>query len=183
MAVLLKFLLILVMVLPLMSCGRSSKQPPKLTAYSRNLLNNARTQHLMTTQGAQNTLTEAAIAISKSLRHLAEIEHAVNQPAVEEEEKRLDSLEFKPSQIGMAQITSVDWTGPIEPLLRKIADASNYTISVLGKAPAIPILVSVTAKNTPLANILRDVRFQAQKQATITLHPKRHLIELRYSGA
>jgi len=124
-------------------------------------------------QNAQIKLAEAAVSVSNSLDQLAEIEYATHPHA---------KLPPPPSadQLHMAQLSSITWTGPIEPLMKKIALASHYRLRVMGNRPAIPIIVEITATHTPLANILRDVKFQAQKKAAIKVYPRRRVIELRY---
>src|SRR3990167_11038115 len=44
---------------------------------------------------------------------------------------------------GMSGTADIDWTGPIEPLLRKLADMTDYKLKVLGNSPTIPIIVSI----------------------------------------
>lgn len=121
----------------------------------------------------QVKLTEAAVSVSQSLQELAEIEKA---------SARAPKLPPPPNAraIGMSKLASVNWSGPIEPLIRKIAAVSSYRVRVVGKAPAIPALVFISAKNIPLADILRDASFQAQKKANIVLYPTSRVIEIRY---
>jgi defect-in-organelle-trafficking protein DotD len=118
-------------------------------------------------------LAEAAVAVSQSLQDLAAIERAANPQA-----KIPPPID--PVKIGMAGLASVDWTGPIEPIIKKIAKATNYRVRVLGRAPPIPVIVSVYAQSIPLADILRDISFQAQKKATIRVYPSSRVLELRY---
>lgn len=118
-------------------------------------------------------LTTAANSVSNSLRELAEIDKAVHPQA------KLPSP-IEPDMIGMGQLGSIDWSGPVEPLVKKIAEATNYKFKALGTPPAIPILVSITAKDTPLADILRDAGFQCGRKANIVVYPASKIIELRY---
>ncbi len=60
---------------------------------------------------------------------------------------------------------SVDWSGPIEELTARIAKASHFKIRVLGQAPAVPELISLNIKDESLAEILRDIDYQAGKKA------------------
>lgn len=124
---------------------------------------------------AEVKIAESADSVSESLKELAEIERAVN-PAV--------SLPAapNPARIGMAGTASIDWIGPIEPLVRRLADASNYRVRILGPRPPIPVLVHVTTQNAPIMDILRDVTYQAQKKADIVVYPSTHIVELRYHG-
>lgn len=124
-------------------------------------------------QTAGAKLTATAESVSKSLKELAEIDKAVHPQA------KLPSP-IEPEMIGMGQLGSIDWSGPVEPLVKKIAEATHYKLKVLGTAPAIPILVSITTKDTPLADILRDARFQCGKRANIVVYPANKIIELRY---
>lgn len=121
-------------------------------------------------------LAEAADSISNSLLDLARIQAVATPPA---KGKSLPN----PATYGMQSRASVDWAGPVAPIVEKIATASNYKVRILGKAPAIPVLISLSAKNAPLADILRDVDFQAGKKANIVVYPKSRVIELRYAQA
>lgn len=154
----------------------------QLVACQRNKINYAyiTTSSAPVTEVDKNTqaqLAQAAVSVDKSLQELSAIKIATN-PQVKM------SAPINPSQLGMEQLSSIDWSGPIEPLLQKIAAASQYKLKVLGVAPAIPILVSVNAQNQPLADILRDVTFQAQNKAGIVVYPSKsaanRVIELRY---
>ena len=124
---------------------------------------------------AQNKMTLAATSVSQSMQEMAEIEQAAHP-----------NLTF-PAPVSasawhMTQMTSLDWTGPIEPLVRSIAKASGYKVRILGNKPAIPALVDIHAKNLPLATILRNATYQVQKKASIHVYPRRNIIELRYLG-
>jgi defect-in-organelle-trafficking protein DotD len=121
-------------------------------------------------------LTATADSINKSLRELAEIDRAIHPQAI------LPSP-VEPNMIGMGQLGSIDWSGPVAPLVKKIAEATNYKFKTLGSPPAIPILISITAKDTPLADILRDVAFQCGSKANIVTYPASKTIELRYVKA
>lgn len=122
---------------------------------------------------AEMKLTAAAASVSRSLAELAEIERA-SHPST----RLLSPVD--PDMIGMGQLTSIDWSGPVGPLAKKIAEASKYKLKVLGTQPSIPILISISAKDTPLADILRDANFQCGKKANIVVYPASKVIELRY---
>ena len=124
-------------------------------------------------RAADAKLATAADSASKSLQELAEINRALHPQA------RLPNP-VEPSMIGMGQLGSIDWSGPVGPLVKKIAEATNYKLNILGTKPAIPILISITAKDTPLADILRDTGFQCGNKANIITYPASKIIELRY---
>lgn len=127
-------------------------------------------------QEAEVKLADAATTISDSLRQLAEIERATHPQA---------KLPSPPAAelIGMEQLASVQWTGPAGHLVAKIAQATRYKLRVLGKQPAIPLIVSISAKDIPLADILRDVTFQCGNKANVVVYPASRTIELRYAKA
>jgi defect-in-organelle-trafficking protein DotD len=121
---------------------------------------------------AEIKLAEAAVSVSHSIDRLAEIEKAAH-PCL-----RLPPPIDAP-RFGLACLASVDWVGPVEPLLRLFAEATHYCVRVLGKEPPIPVIVSVNAKNTSFADILRNISLQVHKKACIVIYPGR-VIELRY---
>lgn len=133
----------------------------------------AETDNTAIDDAAQAKLAEAAVAVSQSLEQLNEMEKAVH-PTVKIPPPP------NPVSIGMAQLASVTWNGPVEPLIRKIAAITHYRVRVLGRAPAIPALVSIAAQNTPLADILRDASFQVQQKANVVIYPNSRVIEIRY---
>lgn len=125
---------------------------------------------------AQAKLSEAADSVSRSLLALAEIQQAATPPP-----KTFHTP--NPASYGMANLVSVNWSGPIEPLVEQIAKATGYKVRVLGKAPAIPVMVSLTEKNKPLGEILTNAGYQAGKKANIVVFPHSHTIELRYANS
>lgn len=121
-------------------------------------------------------LAQAATSVSDSLIELSRIE-ASNAPV--KPKKDLPN----PIDYEMQKHASVDWSGPIGPLIQRIADASHYRVRVLGNSPAIPVLISLNAHDVALADILRNIDYQAGRKAHIVVYPKRKIIELRYAKA
>lgn len=121
------------------------------------------------------TLAEAATSVSHSLTDLAATEqaafHPINTQAIPD-----------PAAYGMGARVSIDWSGPIEPIVQQIAQASAYRVNVVGKEPAVPILVTVNAKNEMLGDILSNVGYQCGKRADLVLYPETQVIELRYAS-
>lgn len=120
------------------------------------------------------SLSEASYYVSRSISGLSETAQAAHP---------LPPLDPppNPASYGMGGLTSVDWSGPVEPLIRQIAKVTNYRVRVLGRPPAIPVLVSVYDKNMMAADILRDVGFQCGRRATVVVYPESRVIELRYA--
>ena len=159
------FFLIAISLLAIQLIGCAHK--PKIT------ITNSDDQDL---RAAGVKLTETAESVSRSLKELAEISRTLHP------QTRLPSP-VDANMIGMGQLASIDWSGPVAPLVKKIAQATNYKLRVLGTSPAIPILISITAKDTPLADILRDAAFQCGNKVNIVTYPASKIIELRYVKA
>lgn len=120
-------------------------------------------------------LAEAATSASQSLTKLGQIEQAANPP------KSIAQPE-NPAAYGMDIPTTINWNGPIEPLVQQIANATNYQLKVLGTAPAIPIIITIDAQNKPMGDILRDAGYQCGKRAQVVVFPDSRTVELRYAN-
>ncbi len=123
---------------------------------------------------SESSLAEASYSVSHSIVDLAETAQAAHP---------LPNLAPppNPASYGMAGLTTIDWSGPVEPLLRQIAIASNYRLRILGTPPAIPVIVTVYAKNVMLGDVLRDVGYQCGRRAAVVIYPDSRCIELRYA--
>lgn len=123
---------------------------------------------------AEATLAEAATSVNKSLINLDQMQQATTPlpPTYQPPD---------PASYGMSNLVTIDWNGPIEPLLTQVADATGYTVNVLGKQPTTPIIVTVIAKNRPIGEVLRDAGYQCGDKADIVIFPATKIIELRYA--
>ena len=122
---------------------------------------------------ANVSLAEAAGSVSQSLTDLGATEQSAYPP-------QSVSSPPSPASYGMGMTTSIDWNGPIQPIVQQIANATHYKLKVQGKAPSIPVIVSVNAKNKPMGDVLRNIGYQAGKKAKVVVFPSSHTIELRY---
>ena len=75
---------------------------------------------------------------------------------------------------------SVEWHGQMEQLLAAIAKGIGYKYRSLGKKPTIPILIDIEVSNTPIANVLLNIAYQASEKAKIGVYPSNKLIEVGY---
>lgn len=124
---------------------------------------------------AQAQVAIAATAVGHSLQQLSAMQMAA-KPGTKLKKP------FNDTAIGMGQLASVSWSGPAEPLLQKIAQATKYQLRVIGPTPAIPVLVFINMQNQPIAAILRNVTYQIVTKASVGVYPKYKTIELRYHG-
>lgn len=129
----------------------------------------------ITDEQAQAQVAEAATAIGQSLQELSAVQMTVHPP------QKLQKP-FDPHAVGMDKMASIDWTGPVQPVLKKIAQATNYQLRIIGRKPALPVLISLNVENKPIADILRNITYQVVMKADIAVYPKSRTIELRYHG-
>jgi defect-in-organelle-trafficking protein DotD len=149
-----RFSVVIILILMLAGCAKPPPQKPY--------------------DSASASLAEASYSVSRSLVSLSETAQAA---------RPLPDLGPSPSpaSYGMGALTSVDWSGPVEPLVKQIAKAANYRLRVLGRPPAIPVMVSIYDKNRMIADVLRDVGYQCGRRASIVVYPTDRVIELRYA--
>jgi defect in organelle trafficking protein DotD len=120
------------------------------------------------------SLAEASYSVSRSVADLAETAQAAHP---------LPPLAPPPSPVsyGMGGLTTIDWSGPVEPLIRQIAKSVNYRVAVMGTPPAIPIIVTINEKNVMLGDVLRNIGYQCGRRATVVVYPSGRVIELLYA--
>jgi len=128
-----------------------------------------------TNSNVEKELINAAKSIEASLALLARTQEENNVPL-------LNTAPLITPEGGMSGTADIDWTGPIEPLLRKLADMTDYKVKVLGNPPSIPIIVSISQDKTVIADILKNAGMQAGKRANIVVFPANRIIEVRYAA-
>lgn len=119
-------------------------------------------------------LAEAASSVSDSMLEIARIEKAVIAAPKED-------LLAIPNAYNLQARASIDWSGPIEELTARIAKAAHFRFRVLGREPAVPVLISISVRDESLAAILRNIDFQAGIKAFIRVYPDSQVVELRYA--
>lgn len=167
--------LLLAVLLLLAACSSNTNDTqigPSI--YGRALLKNVNFDVYEGAHDADQELVDAAHHVSRTLDDLARVQfaEAKGKPLADEPD---------PAKIGLADLGSVDWSGPVEPIIKQLAQASNYKLRVLGTRPAIPVLVSVQKQNASFAEIIRDIKYQIHQQAALQIYPKTHYIEIRYN--
>jgi defect-in-organelle-trafficking protein DotD len=153
-----KIVMMFIVLALLTSCGGTFRKPP---------VNNP-------SDDATIKLAEAAVSVSDSMLEMARIEKVITPP-------HKDNTLTIPNAYNLQARASVDWSGPIEELTARIAKASHFRLRILGKSPSIPILIGLNSKDKSLAEILRDIDYQAGRKADIHVYPNSQVVELRYA--
>lgn len=121
------------------------------------------------TEGA---ISEAARAATASLQKLAQLQYA-SQPKIDDTFRQEFSVE-------LSGLASIEYTGPCEPLLEQIARTADVKVIKIGNPTATPIIVSVSAKSSPLSEIVQNIAYQIQSHARISFNSERKVIEIIY---
>ncbi len=119
-------------------------------------------------------IAEAATSISHSMMAMARVEKVILP-------KETNNIVNIPSSYQLQTRATVDWNGPVEEVLDRIAYASHFRLRTLGTPPSVPILVNLNIKDQSLAEILRNIDYQAGNKAMIHVYPDNQVIELRYA--
>ncbi len=82
---------------------------------------------------------------------------------------------------GLGNVITLDWVGPAEPLVARLASAAGYEFRAVGKAPSVPMIVDVTAQDEQIVYVLREVGHQLSNRAMITVDAELAVVEVRYA--
>jgi hypothetical protein len=85
---------------------------------------------------------------------------------------------------GMDVQVSINWSGPIDALVRKLGEMTGYAYTEpVGVKPATPVLVNVAVTNMSAFEILRDISAQAGSAAEVVVQPDSRRIFVRWAPA
>lgn len=123
---------------------------------------------------SQIELAETAVAVKMQLEEMALVTAAkADRVQIQRDEPIAHHYE-------MARLVSVNWSGPVEPLVKQLAASNDYRVEVFGQAPAVPVLVSLNKRDTSAGALLQDTMLQVQGRAQIFVFPDAKIVELHY---
>lgn len=120
-----------------------------------------------------NLLDKTAQSVAQEYKKANATQQAANPP-------KSVSAPPPPSSYAMNIPASVDWNGPIEPILKELAHKTNYQFRSLGHPPNMPIIVSIHTQKQSIGEIVRNLGLQCGNKAQVVVLPKRKIVELRY---
>ena len=82
----------------------------------------------------------------------------------------------------LEQRISVEWSGPVQPLLESMASHLGYAFRETGSPPAQPLLITIHQRDGPVWRTLRDIGAILASSGTVVVNPADRLIELRYQS-
>lgn len=118
-------------------------------------------------------LASAVDKASAALQTLASVEQARN-PGV-----AVQQVPYAPQEL--RRTVSVNWIGPIEPVMRRLADRAGYDMQIHGDLPPAPIIVSLNVREKSVVETLRDIGLQAGQRADVVVDPEHRIVELNYA--
>ncbi len=118
-------------------------------------------------------LADAADKASNALQTLAAVEQAKAPSA--------DLARIENAPIELRRAVTVSWIGPVDNIVKMMADRASYTFDVLGDMPPVPVVVNIDAENRPIVDILRDIGLQLGGRADVRVDPNRRVVELHYA--
>ena len=167
-------ILIILSVFVISGCtseSRSTAPETRNTSALYTALTNAARSSRYDEIDSNDKLAEAAASVSQSLAELAQIQRSVHEVKAFKSDPNL--VRIKAGKI------SIDWTGPVESLLGKVAQSTKLHYRTIGTKPPLPLIVSVTARDVYVSDLVRDVAYKIQSQAAITLS-KDNVLEFCY---
>ena len=118
-------------------------------------------------------LAEAADRVSNALETLAAVENA-RTPEV-------SSAPIANAPRELRRAVTVNWVGPVEPIMKMMADRASYGLRAFGNPPANTLVVSVYAENTPIIEVMRDVGLQLGNSADVKVSGDTRMVEIHYA--
>jgi defect-in-organelle-trafficking protein DotD len=130
----------------------------------------------VTTDPAEQALVVAGNDVRSSLLKLAEAEQ------YDKLGTRPGTPDFVPNIPGLNDVVAMPWDGPLEPIVSKIAQEGGYRPEFSGKAPTLPIMVSLGNKPSRAGQLLRSLGIQAGNRADIVVDPAHRVVEVVYAN-
>ena len=118
-------------------------------------------------------LAQAADKASNALESLAAVEQS-RAPAVS-----VQPVHNAPPELQRA--ITVNWIGPADQLVKKLADRASYSFLVVGDRPPVPVVVNVDAENKPVIEVLRSTGLQLGVRGDVKVDSTRKMVELHYA--
>ena len=82
----------------------------------------------------------------------------------------------------LRRAVTIDWIGPVETLAEALARRAEYRFVMAGAPSVRPVMVSVTARDVPLIEVLRDLGLQTGNAATLVVDANGRTVRLDWTG-
>lgn len=85
-----------------------------------------------------------------------------------------------PSSGPLATPVTLNWSGPVEPAIKLIAELCGYTFRSSGRAPINPPVITVSESNSPAFEVLESIGWQAGEVVTVVVNEQDSIISVVY---
>ena len=82
----------------------------------------------------------------------------------------------------LMQPVSLRWSGPVEQVVKALADRAGMRFRVKGAKPAAPLIVNVDVYQQPIMHVLSNIGLQTGRRADVAVDGAGGAIELRYAA-
>jgi hypothetical protein len=127
-------------------------------------------------------LNTIAAEARNTLGKLAFAQNAMAASAVTPQGMQTATLAATAEPAGWDQLASLNYEGPFNTLVERLALKAGYKFALYGKAPAAAPLVNVSVKDAPLIEILRDVVAQVPETVQINVYPATKSVTVSFRG-
>ena len=82
----------------------------------------------------------------------------------------------------LAAPVTISWNGPVEALLKVLAQRAGYGFTTSGHKPPVPLTIAVDAYQQPLIEVIKSAALQVAGKADVVLDAASQRIEVRYAA-
>jgi defect-in-organelle-trafficking protein DotD len=101
---------------------------------------------------------------------------------------QLDQIAVAPAAVGLPQVLPAElekpvtwsYTGKLEPAVQALANSVGYQVQILGSPVGPPVPISVNIHDLPINDAFTAVAAEAQSQATVSVVPLNHVVQIQY---
>lgn len=90
---------------------------------------------------------------------------------------------FEKASLSQMQPITLRWSGPIETVVKELAERAGLKFRVKGNLPTVPLTVNVDVYQQPILHVLRDIGLQAGHRADVAVDDAVGVVEVRYAPA
>lgn len=90
---------------------------------------------------------------------------------------------FEKAPLSQMQPITLRCSGPIETVVKALAERAGLKFRVKGNLPTVPLSVNVDVYQQPILHVLRDIGLQAGHRADVAIDDAVGVVEVRYAPA
>lgn len=121
-------------------------------------------------------LAEGAARSADAAETLAQVERARTAPI----ESSLTAAQVAALPPELQRPTTVEWTGPAAELVGELSRNIGYAFSVVGNAPPVDVMVSVSAVDEPAVKVFENISYQIARFGEVFVDPNGKRVEFRF---